>query len=1447
VTSPPPKAPPSAGFDVRIDTRLPPDGVPRLELDPGKRHEILVHMPGGEPPGATVPEAFEATAGMAMAKTGEPFAAHAPTGSGGVAIAIPVPAARGLSPSLAIAYTTAGGNGPFGWGWRGPESFVCRATTKAIVREHGRGVPEYDDAAESDVFVLSGAGDLVKTGEGIDASTGAVVITYRARVEGGFARIERHELGGRSHFVVRSTANVVSLFGQQDEACVADPNDPTRVFRWLLQEQRDDRGNVIVYRYKAEDLINVDTAAGSERSRTGTQPQRYLRRILYGNRDVADAAPIVLAALDDPGARARFMFEVVLDHGEHNAGDAAGVDDDLGWPVRADPFSSARAGFEVRTRRLCRRVLVFHRFEQLDAGAAPVLVRALELGYREDPFASLLVSARLVGYGAEGSITLPPRTFMYSDRKVGATARTIDAANNGALDLSLPRIDAELFDLHGDGFAGLLTREHGRFVFRPAGDEPGTFGDPAPIAFGATSSTDPAVHVQRWIDVAGTGLPALVELGPSDATVFDRDPHGAWMAGRQIAASKTPPVGKDPRAEQHRIYLGDLDGDGICDVLVAKADTYTWWRRMGDGADDGWAPQPPIAHDGDENTGPGAVLFDAARDLAPEGTRRTEAVLLADMTGDGLLDVVRVRADEIAYWPGLGYGRFGCKVIVSDAGAAVDETQVRACDVDGLGPNDLLILEGGGGGTLWLNACGNRLAPGPRVSTPPLGELGLASLARVDGRRAASFIWAPRVADATVTIVDLADDLPLMLVRDDSGTGLRTTIRHGTSTAHARAARRSGTPWRTRMPLAVPVVDAVVVEDLVRGTRFASSYRYAHGHYDAREREVCGFAEVEQRDEDTLPGAGPRASAHQSDEPAHTLPAVRTRSWFANGAALDLQDEYDTSDPDAATLPPPVCDDDETRRALRGVVLRTETFCDAPGPGDDADAASRPLVVTSHGWSARVLHTKGSGHHGCVLPLAEQTLTYTYERQRVPDPRLVQTAVLAVDDLGFATRTVSVAYPRRAAVPEPSVVPPVTPTDPAPPGGVLVRVVGIGFDTDKSFVLPDALPGLAVLSAQLAAHPSGATLVVGHTDRTGAADDNLGISLQRARRVTELLRHDVDGWLQLFDASMPAAIRWGAHEQALMLGALGFGGDVIGWQHAQGLASSGVIDAATLRALVLEYMRRVGAAIPEGLTMHALGAGEAYMSEATADGVGAPSNRRVEVFHFATAIEPAPPEKFLLPDAPEYAEWISRATARADVDAQSGAVEASSGTVAPLPGEARPVAAISTAPTDDPQLRTAVVVSEVDLVHQQEPDVHRLGTAVETRTFEVPGTPADPRAPLTLAALRSAASASSRRLVGRTRQYFCDDALTKQADLGVVGKRALPAKSLAMVFTQAHATSVLAPLMATSRGDEPNKVLQAGGYLLVDGAWWLPSSRAVFSPDEFYQPIATIDPFDNLT
>jgi hypothetical protein len=49
------------------------------------------------------------------------------------------------------------------------------------------------------------------------------------------------------------------------------------------------------------------------------------------------------------------------------------------WGFRADAFSDYKSGFEIRTTRLCNRVLLFHNFSELPGG--PALVKSVNFEY----------------------------------------------------------------------------------------------------------------------------------------------------------------------------------------------------------------------------------------------------------------------------------------------------------------------------------------------------------------------------------------------------------------------------------------------------------------------------------------------------------------------------------------------------------------------------------------------------------------------------------------------------------------------------------------------------------------------------------------------------------------------------------------------------------------------------------------------------------------------------------------------------------------------------------------------------------------------------------------------------------------------------------------------------------------------------------------------------------
>src|SRR5512144_970592 len=92
--------------------------------------------------------------GGAIRGIGEKFAANPVTGTGSLTVPIAVsPGRSGFGPQLTLTYDSGSGNGPFGFGWS--------LSLPSITRKTDKGLPRYQDALESDVFILSGAEDLV--------------------------------------------------------------------------------------------------------------------------------------------------------------------------------------------------------------------------------------------------------------------------------------------------------------------------------------------------------------------------------------------------------------------------------------------------------------------------------------------------------------------------------------------------------------------------------------------------------------------------------------------------------------------------------------------------------------------------------------------------------------------------------------------------------------------------------------------------------------------------------------------------------------------------------------------------------------------------------------------------------------------------------------------------------------------------------------------------------------------------------------------------------------------------------------------------------------------------------------------------------------------------------------------------------------------------------------
>ena len=141
--------------------------------------------------GVAAPQLSLPKGGGAVRGIGEKFAGNPVTGTGSMSVPIATsPGRSGFGPQLSLLYDSGAGNGPFGFGWS--------LSLPSITRKTDKGLPQYRDAEESDVFILSGAEDLVpllqSDGSRSEDDTTAPeykIHRYRPRIEGLFARIER--------------------------------------------------------------------------------------------------------------------------------------------------------------------------------------------------------------------------------------------------------------------------------------------------------------------------------------------------------------------------------------------------------------------------------------------------------------------------------------------------------------------------------------------------------------------------------------------------------------------------------------------------------------------------------------------------------------------------------------------------------------------------------------------------------------------------------------------------------------------------------------------------------------------------------------------------------------------------------------------------------------------------------------------------------------------------------------------------------------------------------------------------------------------------------------------------------------------------------------------------------------------------------------------------------
>jgi RHS repeat-associated protein len=773
-------------------------------------------------PGGAAAKPFVTSQQLALPKgegsiqgMGESFTPQLSSGTGTFSVPIALPAGRaGVNPTLTLSYSTSGGNGPLGIGWSMGVPFISRQTDK--------GFPRYVDSAkwtpQEDRFIYNGGQELVPVSNAdaqrIDGAPVppelATFQQYRARVEGAFMRFFRAPDGSR--WVVQSKDGTRFDFGAAPgspvgSAVQSDPEDPRRIFAWTLVRMSDAHGSSVQYQYR-QDAGNL-----------------YLTDIYY---DMPARCGVVARPADTRACNAPLASYGRCVH--------------FIYDTREDVAFSYHTTWRTEQRlRLIRLLVTSHNGSE----GQRFLVRRYHFSYDTLSFHSLLTSLEVEGRPTRFDSALqvnvqtepvpesrlcdtcdaivgtlmPAMTFSYSQpfalgpqvSGFGGIDGTIHTATVSP-SRSLDDRTTDLFDVNGDGLTDVVSMDNGVRVFfngfqAKGVAQPATFSDPVTLGIpsGMASVLELSNPNIQPMDVDGDGhgdflhMPKRQEYGyfvasKSPSTVRGFAPLDGWSL---VHVPVKLPAGQDPRVDLTSntpfIKTMDVNGDALIDVVRTSGTSIQVWLNLGlyPGGDGrfgsvSYGAQGPIL-----STQPVTTCLPKAGTFVDFSEARTR---LADLNGDGILDIVQLSPQSVVYWPGRGEGAFGdgprtCSA--QNLGARhltmqnpptqlnANLTGVHLVDVNADGADDLVQVDFKHT-SVWFNRLGKGFTERLVIDTPFAStSLNRVRIADIDASGTTDILFGD--ANHYRWIDPMGGQKPRLLTTIDNGLGALTTLSYDSS------------------------------------------------------------------------------------------------------------------------------------------------------------------------------------------------------------------------------------------------------------------------------------------------------------------------------------------------------------------------------------------------------------------------------------------------------------------------------------------------------------------------------------------------------------------------------------------------------------------------------------------------------------------------------------------
>ncbi len=523
----------------------------------------------------------------------------------------------------------------------------------------------------------------------------------------------------------------------------------------------------------------------------------------------------------------RIVYDYVLDGGRPYLSHIGWVasqgawryEAELTYEPRQDVLSDGKPGIEVFLAQRLTDVRVLVRGQQL---------RRYHLAY--EPYAETGGLTRLASVSTYGTLDDAPYPIIFSfeytqgfDPTCSSPAECVPpfVETVGSVGANFATGNVELIDMNGDALPDVIdTRDGIHRIYEQRLDENGeaTFAAVRTSSVAGTGAMALSAPEVQLLDLNGDGFTDMVD-GLNDRVLWGSG-TGEWKS-QDLLTTNLPAF-----ADDANLRTLDVDYDRQMDVVHFDAIGSWYVRNQGYGV---YATTE-------------ALVDGVGRSFSQDGLQ------LADMNGDGMVDLVQPVIGAVFYWANLGWGRFGATTEMFGIPETLTPPEMLFTDLNGDGLTDVVVVQGTEV-RYSLNQNGEAFAPMATITSANVdgdlpertGEVSI-RFADMNGSGSEDVVWI--TASGQVTYLELFPMRPNLLRKVTNGIGKVIEMEYGSTVTHMA---RDGGPsaWSHRLPHPMQVLERLITYDTLSMVQQIQEMHYRDGYFDGQEHQFRGFAEVE--------------------------------------------------------------------------------------------------------------------------------------------------------------------------------------------------------------------------------------------------------------------------------------------------------------------------------------------------------------------------------------------------------------------------------------------------------------------------------------------------------------------------------------------------------------------------------------------------------------------------